>query len=124
MKDEDLDGLPALTRRVEPLPGGLTDLRRRIAAETPRPRAVRWLALAVAGAGALVLVLVLLARRGPGDLAAARALFSGSSTPEAVAIGLTQASPPERLADGRLTNAPGDAVVFYWVPAREISAEP
>jgi hypothetical protein len=112
----DLDELPALARTIEPLPGGLGELRRRLA--EPR-RSFAPLAFAVAVASAAIAMCVL---RGapptpPPDRSAMQRLLVDADqlpNPRAARLGLVPRAEPIVASDPRVADS--DAVVFYWVP--------
>src|SRR2546430_298800 len=105
MTDErDIESLPALAATIEPLPGGLVELRRRLRVP-PRTRASLGLALAAA-CGALLAVWLLLRPppRPAADRAALRRVLVDSTDlphPLAVALGLVDRSRPTVAPDPR-----------------------
>jgi hypothetical protein len=113
---DDLDDLPALAATVEPLPGGLTALRRRL---REPGRARRPLAAVLAGACCAVLAVWLLRPPPPSapDRGALHRLVVDSAElphPLAVELGLVDPAPPRVAADPRI--APSDTAVFFWAP--------
>lgn len=114
----EFDELPALARTIEPLPGGLAELRRRIR-EPRRSRAPFAVALAAACSAAIAMCV---SRRPQAPEASQdrtamrRLLVDGAQlpNPRAVELGLVERARPVVTGDPRV--APNDAVVFYWVP--------
>jgi len=111
----DLDDLPALARKIEPLPGGLGELRRRLR-ETRRSRAPLALAAAVASAALALCVLRAPPPPEPDRTAMQRLLVDDEQlpNPRAAQLGLVPRAQPIVASDPRV--AASDAVVFYWVP--------
>lgn len=114
MSDPDLDRWSTVFRRIEPLPGGVFALRRRLR----QPARDRTAYAAIAASAAMLAVLawlVLWSRPSsvPPDRAAAEQLFSSFAVPppQAVALGLAERSEAERAAEPRVH----DGVVFFWV---------
>jgi len=117
MNKADLPAWPSFYQKIEPLPGGLRDLNRRIRDESS-PRALassRWTLFLGAATATCGLLLLLLLPHGPSR--AAHRLFdlhqNGLPPPEAVALGLASKPNLERIADPRLP--PSDEVIFFWV---------
>lgn len=113
---DDLDDLPALAATIEPLPGGLTALRRRLG-EPGRAR--RPVAAVLAAACCAVLAVWLLRPPPPpaADRSALHRLVVDSTElahPLAVELGLVDRTPPQVAADPRI--APSDTAVFFWAP--------
>jgi hypothetical protein len=99
--DREPGSWPTLTRNIEPLPGGLADLRQRIANQGPPPRLwFAWTATALAFA---CLLIVAIRRSSPAPLRLAVA--EGSAV----------------VADSRLADS--DKIVFYWVGSASASAD-
>ena len=111
----DLDDLPALARKIEPLPGGLGELRRRLR-ETRRSRVPLALAGAVGSAALALCVLRAPPAPAPDRAAMQRLLVDDEQlpNPRAARLGLVPRAQPVVASDPRV--APSDAVVFYWVP--------
>jgi len=110
----ELDDLDALARTIEPLPGGLAELRRRLR-EPRRARApIGVAAAAVCGAAIAMCVLRGAPPSPTPDRTAMRRLFGDQPNPRAVQLGLVEPARAVVASDPRV--APNDAVVFYWVP--------
>jgi hypothetical protein len=102
-EDREPGSWPALTRKIEPLPGGLADLRQRIANEsTSRRPLFAWTATALAFACVL--------------LVAIRWLSPVAQAPLRFAV----AGESPVVADSRLADS--DKVVFYWIGAASPAA--
>ena len=116
MTDLDLDDLAPLARTIEPLPGGLGQLRDRLRAPRSR-RAPIAFALAASCCAALAIWLFREPTQPAPDRTAMRRLLvdgDHQANPRAVALGLVAPSTATVTADPRIT--PSDDVVFYWVP--------
>jgi hypothetical protein len=115
--DDHLPDLPALTATIEPLPGGLGALRRRL---REPGRAGRPLGAMLAAACCAALAVWIL-RPPPlpraADRGALRRLVVDSTqlpNPLAVGLGLVDRTPPQAASDPRI--APSAAAVFFWAP--------
>jgi len=123
-EDSDLDRWPSFSRDVEPLPGGLSALRGRIANEAAPSRA-RWLwgtglAGGLAAAGILLWWFAGDAPAPSDQRAATAALLSPANRlphPAAFALGLAERPRLDQFEDPRLSDNDTD-VVFRWVTAR------
>jgi uncharacterized protein involved in exopolysaccharide biosynthesis len=112
----DLDDLPALARKIEPLPGGLGELRQRLR-DSRRSRAPLALAVAVASAAVAMCVLQSAPPSPEPDRTAMQRLLVDAEqlpNPRAAQLGLVPRARPVVASDPRV--ATSDAVVFYWVP--------
>jgi hypothetical protein len=113
---DDTSDLGPLARRIEPLPGGLGQLRDRLRGHRSRRVPI---ALAVAASCCAVVAIWLLrtpaAQPAPDRTAMRRLLVDADQqpNPRAVAMGLVAPSTPTVATDPRVT--PSDSVVFYWV---------
>jgi hypothetical protein len=118
MTDErdDVENLPALAATIEPLPGGLAELRLRLRAPI-RSRAQLGLALAAACCAAIAVWLLRPPTRPVVDRSALHRVLVDSTDlphPLAVELGLVERGQPVIAADPRI--APSDTAVFFWVP--------
>lgn len=126
---DDLERHAALSETIEPLPGGLAELRRRLArprrlwpvgAPSSRPRGRLGLGVAIACAAALAVWLLRAPPRPVADRDALRRLLvdaHGLPHPVAVELGLIGRAAPVVAADPRI--AATDTAVFFWVPPAE-----
>ena len=112
----DLDDLPALARKIEPLPGGLGGLRLRLR-EPRRSRAPLAFAVAVASAAIAMCVLRAPTAPAPDRTAMQRLLVDAEQlpNPRAARLRLVPREQPIVASDPRVEAS--DAVVFYWVPS-------
>jgi hypothetical protein len=118
--DDDLARWPAVRARVEPLPGGVLALRRRLR-DRHRASRTRWLVAAAAACTVALAALWLVIPRDRAGVRDPSALFAHEQPhPEAVQLGL--AAKPRGLelsADPRVAD---DVVVFRWVTSGEVRA--
>jgi hypothetical protein len=111
----ELDDLPALARKIEPLPGGLGELRQRLR-ESRRFGAPLALAAAVASA-AIAMCMLRGGPASPPDRSAMQRLLVDAEqlpNPRAARLGLVPRAEPVVSSDPRVADS--DTVVFYWVP--------
>ena len=117
--DDHLHALPALAATIEPLPGGLGALRRRLR-EPGRARRPLGAMLAAACCAALAVWFLRPAPPPAADRSALRRLVVDSTqlpNPLAVGLGLVGRAAPQLASDPRV--APSDSTVFFWAsPAR------
>jgi hypothetical protein len=122
---DELETQPALAATIEPLPGGLAELRRRLRAPrtrgslalAPRTRGSLGVALAAACCALLAVWLLRPPLRPAADRTALRRVLVDPADlphPLAVELGLVDRSRPAVAADPRI--APSDTAVFFWVP--------
>jgi hypothetical protein len=106
---DDLDRWPAIRRRVDPLPGGVFELRRRLR----EPRRVRASAVLAVAACAIVLAMIATWATRPGEPPDRRALHELLvDHPGAIALGLADPPAATLAADPRIADG---VVVFRWV---------
>jgi hypothetical protein len=113
---DDVERLPALAATIEPLPGGLAELRLRLRAPI-RVRTQLGLALAAACCAAIAVWLLRPPPRTATDRAALHRVLVDSTDlphPLAVELGLVERGRPVVASDPRI--APSDTAVFFWVP--------
>ena len=119
---DDLSRWPSFGRKVEPLPGGLADLRARMARDR-RPSWRRMWVPATALVAVAAIAVLWLGRRpveGQADQRAAAMFEQPGRLPHPAAISLGLAERPElaQVGDPRLTSHGNRKVVFQWVRAR------
>src|SRR5262245_51819167 len=98
----ELDDLSALARTIEPLPGGLAELRRRLR-EPRRSRVPIGLVAVAACAAAIAMCLLRGSPPVPADHSAMRALFGDQPNPRAVQLGLVEPARQIVASDPRVT---------------------
>jgi len=113
---DEVESLPALAATIEPLPGGLAQLRLRLRAPI-RSRAQLGLAIAAACCAAIAVWLLRPPPRLATDRSALHRVLVDSTDlphPLAVELGLIDRGLPVVASDPRI--APSDTTVFFWVP--------
>ena len=112
----DLERWPAIRRRIEPLPGGVLALRRRL--REPRRRQRWFVATAAATVLAAATLMWLLAPRPQvADRRALDRLIGQRPSPELVARGIAVPRRDDQTPDPRVDDR---VVVFRWVSPGEV----